>query len=318
MSTPLLEVKGLKKHFRIGNSSKNGAVKAVDGVDFTVNKGETLGIVGESGCGKSTVGRLVLRLLDLTNGQILFDGVDLGKLNQRQLRPLRKDLQCVFQDPYASLNPRMTIGKAIAEPLIIQAGLSGQEAMQRAEALIEMVGLRAQASRLYPHEFSGGQRQRIAIARAISLNPKLIVADEPVSALDVSVQAQIVNLLGELQTQTKVSYLFISHNLSIVRHISDRVAVMYLGQIVETASRDQLFDNPKHPYTQALLSAVPEPDIENKRDRIVLSGEVPNAANPPSGCPFHPRCPHAVQRCSAEKPIFREIEPGHYASCHFI
>jgi len=318
VSAPLLEVKGLKKHFRIGNNSKNGSVKAVDGVDFTVNKGETLGIVGESGCGKSTVGRLVLRLLDLTNGQILFDGVDLGKLNQRQLRPLRKDLQCVFQDPYASLNPRMTIGKAIAEPLIIQEGLSGQEAMKRAEALIEMVGLRAQASRLYPHEFSGGQRQRIAIARAISLNPKLIVADEPVSALDVSVQAQIVNLLGELQTQTKVSYLFISHNLSIVRHISDRVAVMYLGQIVEMASRDQLFDNPKHPYTQALLSAVPEPDIENKRDRIVLSGEVPNAANPPSGCPFHPRCPHAVERCSIEKPIFREIEPGHSASCHFI
>ncbi|WP_442603039.1 ABC transporter ATP-binding protein [Paenibacillus sp. KN14-4R] len=318
MSTPLLEVKDLKKHFMIGSSGKKGTVKAVDGVEFNVYEGETLGIVGESGCGKSTVGRLILRLLDPTSGQILFDGKDLSKLNQRQLRPLRKDMQCVFQDPFASLNPRIAIGKAIAEPMVIQGGLSQQEAMKRAEELLGLVGLRPHTSVLYPHEFSGGQRQRIAIARAIALNPKLIIADEAVSALDVSVQAQIVNLLGDLQQQTKVSYLFISHNLSIVRHISDRVAVMYLGRIVETGTRDQLFDNPKHPYTQALLSAVPEPEIDAKRERIVLSGEVPNAANPPSGCPFHPRCPHAVERCRIERPAFTEVEQGHYASCHFI
>ncbi|MCR8644531.1 dipeptide ABC transporter ATP-binding protein [Paenibacillus sp. N1-5-1-14] len=318
MNTPLLEVKDLKKHFLIGGSAKKGTVKAVDGVEFNVYEGETLGIVGESGCGKSTVGRLILRLLDPTSGQIRFDGADISKMSQKQLRPLRKDMQCVFQDPFASLNPRISIGKAIAEPMVIQGGLSQQDAMKRAEELLGMVGLRPHTSGLYPHEFSGGQRQRIAIARAISLNPKLIIGDEPVSALDVSVQAQIVNLLGDLQKQTKVSYLFISHNLSIVRHISDRVAVMYLGRIVESGTRDQLFDNPKHPYTQALLSAVPEPEIGAKRERIVLSGEVPNAANPPSGCPFHPRCPHAVERCRIERPIFAEVEPGHFASCHFI
>ncbi|TNJ65539.1 ATP-binding cassette domain-containing protein [Paenibacillus hemerocallicola] len=318
MNAPLLEVQGLKKYFPIGRSSKSGAVKAVDDVNLTLYEGETLGIVGESGCGKSTVGRLVLRLLDPTGGDIRFGGKSIGKLSQRQLRPLRKDMQCVFQDPYASLNPRMSVGNAIAEPLVIQAGKSWKEAMKEAESLLETVGLSSQAARLYPHEFSGGQRQRIAIARAISLSPKMIVADEAVSALDVSIQAQIVNLLGSLQERTKVSYLFISHNLSIVRNISDRVAVMYLGRVVETASRDQLFTSPKHPYTQALLSSVPEPDVDFKRERIVLSGEVPNAANPPSGCPFHPRCPHATDRCRSERPEFREVQPGHYASCHFI
>lgn len=319
MSAPLLEVKDLRKHFTYGGSfKKKGVVKAVDGVSLTVNHGETLGVVGESGCGKSTVGRLILRLLDITSGDIIFNGANLGKLNQHQLKPIRKDMQCVFQDPYASLNPRMTVGQAIAEPLFLQGGLSRSEGMKRAEELLEIVGLRAQSARLYPHEFSGGQRQRIAIARAISLNPKLIVADEPVSALDVSIQAQIVNLLGELQAKTQVSYLFISHNLSIVRHISNRVAVMYLGKIVETASRDQLFENPLHPYTRALLSSVPEPDVDFKKERIVLSGEVPSAANPPSGCPFHPRCPHAEERCKIEQPVFREVGPGHYASCHFI
>ncbi|WP_409344469.1 ABC transporter ATP-binding protein [Paenibacillus sp. MBLB4367] len=318
MKAPLLEVKDLRKHFPIGGNSKNGVVKAVDGVNLIVHEGETLGIVGESGCGKSTVGRLILRLLDLTSGEIRFNGVDLGSMNQRQLRPLRKDLQCVFQDPFASLNPRMSVGSAIAEPMYLQAGLSRAEAYKRAEDLLETVGLSRQAAALYPHEFSGGQRQRIAIARAVSVKPKLIVADEAVSALDVSIQAQIVNLLGDLQAQTKVSYLFISHNLSIVRHISDRVAVMYLGRVVETATRDQLFDSPKHPYTQALLSSVPEPDVDQKRERIVLSGEVPNAANPPSGCAFHPRCPHATERCKIEQPAFREVEPGHFASCHFI
>lgn len=318
MKAPLLEVKDLRKHFPIGGKSKNGVVKAVDGVNLTVYEGETLGIVGESGCGKSTVGRLILRLLDLTSGEIIFNGKDLGRMSQRELRPLRKDLQCVFQDPFASLNPRMSVGSAIAEPMYLQAGLSRAAANKRAEELLETVGLSAQAAALYPHEFSGGQRQRIAIARAISLKPKLIIADEAVSALDVSIQAQIVNLLGDLQAQTKVSYLFISHNLSIVRHISDRVAVMYLGRVVETATRDQLFDSPKHPYTQALLSSVPEPDVDQKRERIVLKGEVPNAANPPSGCAFHPRCPHATDRCRIEQPVFREVEPGHFASCHFI
>jgi peptide/nickel transport system ATP-binding protein/oligopeptide transport system ATP-binding protein len=318
LTTPLLEVKGLKKYFPIGSSFKKGSVKAVDEVNFIVNEGETLGIVGESGCGKSTVGRLILRLLDPTAGEILFNGVSIGSMNQRKLRPFRKNLQCVFQDPFASLNPRISVGSAIAEPMIIQEGMSRAMAMQRTEELLEKVGLSRHAVRLYPHEFSGGQRQRIAIARAISLRPKLIVADEAVSALDVSIQAQIVNLLGDLQKEFKMSYVFISHNLSVVRNISDRVVVMYLGRIVEVASRDQLFEDPKHPYTQALLSSVPEPEVDTKRERIVLRGEVPNAANPPSGCPFHPRCPHAVDRCSIERPVFKEVEQGHYASCHFI
>ncbi|MZQ86558.1 dipeptide ABC transporter ATP-binding protein [Paenibacillus sp. 5J-6] len=319
VNAPLLEVKDLRKHFTFGGSfRKRGVVKAVDGVSLTVHKGETLGIVGESGCGKSTVGRLILRLLDLTSGEIHFNGANIGELSASELRPIRKDMQCVFQDPYASLNPRMTVGKAIAEPLFLQGGLSKSEAMKQAEVLLETVGLSVQSARLYPHEFSGGQRQRIAIARAISLNPKLIVADEAVSALDVSIQAQIVNLLDDLQQHSAMSYVFISHNLSVVRHISDRVAVMYLGQVVETASRDQLFNNPKHPYTQALLSSVPEADVNRKRERIILRGEVPSAANPPQGCTFHTRCPHAVDRCKIDKPIVKEVEPGHYASCHFI
>lgn len=318
MSAPLLEIKGLKKHFPIGNRAKKGVVKAVDGVDLTVGVGETLGIVGESGCGKSTLGRMTLRLLDSTDGEIHFGGVRIERMSQRQFRPMRKEMQCVFQDPYASLNPRLSVGSAIAEPLFLQGGLSRKDAADRAEELLQTVGLSRHAAKLYPHEFSGGQRQRIAIARAIALQPKLIVADEPVSALDVSIQAQIVNLMEELQAKTKVSYMFISHNLSIVRHISNRVAVMYLGRIVETGTRDQVFNNPQHPYTQALLSSVPEPEVGGKRERIVLTGEVPNAANPPSGCPFHPRCPHAQERCLFEQPIFREVEPGHSASCHFL
>lgn len=318
LSAPLLEVKRLKKYFPIGKSAKSGTVKAVDDVNLTLYEGETLGIVGESGCGKSTVGRLVLRLLEPTGGEIRFNGVSIGNMSQRQLRPIRKDMQCVFQDPYASLNPRMTVGNAIAEPLVVQGRKSWKEALLAAESLLETVGLGAQAARLYPHEFSGGQRQRIAIARAISLEPKMIVADEAVSALDVSIQAQIVNLLGSLQERMKVSYLFVSHNLSIVRNISDRVAVMYLGRIVETASRDDLFSRPQHPYTRALLSSVPEPDVNVRRERIVLKGEVPNAANPPSGCAFHPRCPLASDRCAKEAPEFREVKPEHFASCHFI
>jgi oligopeptide/dipeptide ABC transporter ATP-binding protein len=318
LTTPLLEVKGLKKYFPIDQSFKKGSVKAVDEVNFIIREGETLGIVGESGCGKSTVGRLILRLLDPTAGEILFNGVSIGSMNQRELRPFRKNMQCVFQDPFASLNPRISVGNAVAEPMIVQEGMNRSEAMRRAEDLLEKVGLSRHVVRLYPHEFSGGQRQRIAIARAISLRPKLIVADEAVSALDVSIQAQIVNLLGDLQKEFKVSYMFISHNLSVVRNISDRVAVMYLGRIVESASRDQLFENPKHPYTQALLSSVPEPDVDFKRERMVLRGEVPSAANPPAGCPFHPRCPHAVDRCSIERPVYKEVEPGHHASCHFV
>lgn len=318
MTAPLLEVKGLKKYFPIGQSFKKGSVKAVDDVNFIVREGETLGIVGESGCGKSTVGRLILRLLDPTEGEIRFDGVSIGSKSQRELRSFRKNIQCVFQDPFASLNPRMSVGNAVAEPMIVQEGASHANAMKKAEELLERVGLSRSVARLYPHEFSGGQRQRIAIARAVALRPKLIVADEAVSALDVSIQAQIVNLLGDLQQESKMSYLFISHNLSVVRHISDRVVVMYLGRIVEMAGRDRLFESPKHPYTKALLSSVPEPDVDLKRERVVLRGEVPNAANPPSGCPFHPRCPHAVDRCSTETPAFMQVEPGHYASCHLI
>lgn len=318
MSAPLLELKEVRKYFGIGGNLSKGTVKAVDGISFSLFEGETLGIVGESGCGKSTVGRLVLRLLELTDGEILFNGASIGRWNERRLRPVRKDMQCVFQDPYASLNPRITVGKAIAEPLVIQGGLNWREALKRAERLLETVGLSAQAAGLYPHEFSGGQRQRIAIARAVALSPKLIVADEPVSALDVSIQAQIVNLLGELQEKTRVSYLFISHNLSVVRHIASRVAVMYLGQIVEIAERDRLFDSPRHPYTQALLSSVPEPGAELRRERILLRGEVPNAADPPPGCPFHPRCPHAEERCRKEKPALREWAAGHSAACHLL
>ncbi|AEI44025.1 ABC transporter ATP-binding protein [Paenibacillus mucilaginosus] len=317
MSEPLLQVSNLKKSFPYGKGAGAGQVRAVDGVSFTVQEGETLGIVGESGCGKSTVGRLVLRLLDLTEGQIRFGGREIGRMSQRELRPLRRQMQCVFQDPYASLNPRLTVGQTVAEPLIVQDKLSRSAAMARAEQLLDLVGLGAGAASLYPHEFSGGQRQRIAIARAIALQPRLIVADEPVSALDVSIQAQIVNLMRDLQEQTKISYLFISHNLSVVSHISDRVAVMYLGRIVELASRDDLFLRPRHPYTKALLSSVPEPDVERPRERILLRGEVPSAANPPSGCPFHPRCPAAEVRCSIETPAFRETAPGHFAACHF-
>ncbi|USG68264.1 ATP-binding cassette domain-containing protein [Brevibacillus ruminantium] len=318
MITPLLEVNGLKKYFPISKGGRKGSVKAVDDVSLNVYEGETLGIVGESGCGKSTVGRLILRLLDPTAGTIRFNGLEIGAMSQRQLRKYRKDLQCVFQDPFASLNPRMSVGEAIAEPMIVQEGKSRTEALQRAEELLEKVGLNRRVQRLYPHEFSGGQRQRIAIARAISLRPKLLVADEAVSALDVSIQAQIVNLLGELQQESHMSYVFISHNLSVVRHISDRVAVMYLGRIVETAEKEALFGEPKHPYTRALLSSVPEPDVNFRRERIVLRGEVPNAADPPPGCPFHPRCPHAESRCAIETPAFREVGPGHYASCHLI
>lgn len=318
MSAPLLQVEGVKKVFQTGGRLNKAYIHAVNGISFSVNPGETLGIVGESGCGKSTVGRLILRLTELTEGEIRFEGRPLSRMKPKEFQRFRRRLQCVFQDPYASLNPRMSVGKAIAEPMVIHDKISWRLAMERAEELLVTVGLGREAVSLYPHEFSGGQRQRIAIARALALRPKLIVADEAVSALDVSIQAQIVNLLADLQAKTHVSYLFISHNLSIVRHISDRVAVMYLGKIVELAGKDALYDAPKHPYTQALLSSVPEPDVDHARERILLTGEVPNAANPPAGCAFHPRCPHVTDKCRAEEPVLRETGQGHYASCHYV
>ncbi|WP_166238087.1 ABC transporter ATP-binding protein [Paenibacillus turpanensis] len=318
MSAPLLQVEGIKKVFSVGGSLHKTLIHAVNGISFTVAPGETLGIVGESGCGKSTVGRLILRLMELTEGEIYFDGRSLSGMKSRELNSFRRHLQCVFQDPYASLNPRMPVGRAIAEPMVVHDKIRWKEALERAGELLVTVGLSRESAALYPHEFSGGQRQRIAIARALALKPKLIVADEAVSALDVSIQAQIVNLLTELQAKTNVSYLFISHNLSIVRHISDRVAVMYLGKIVELADKNPLYDSPRHPYTQALLSSVPEPDAEHSRERIILQGEVPNAARPPSGCAFHPRCPFVRDKCRAEEPRLREVGARHYASCHFI
>lgn len=318
MSAPLLQVEGAKKVFKTGGRLNKSYIHAVNGVSFTVHAGETLGIVGESGCGKSTVGRLILRLTELTEGEIRYEGMSLSRMKPKELRKFRRQLQCVFQDPYASLNPRMSVGKAIAEPMVVHDKISWKEALRKAEDLLVTVGLGREAAGLYPHEFSGGQRQRIAIARALALNPKLIVADEAVSALDVSIQAQIVNLLSDLQHRTNVSYLFISHNLSIVRHISDRVAVMYLGRIVELAGKDSLYDTPKHPYTQALLSSVPEPEVDSARERILLTGEVPNAAHPPSGCAFHPRCPYVQDRCRSEEPALKEVGKGHYASCHLI
>jgi len=299
-------------------SKRSGAVRAVDGVSFAICRGETLGLVGESGCGKSTVARLVLRLEKPTAGRVLFDGTDLLSLASGALRAKRRELQIVFQDPMGSLNPRMTVGEILAEPLRVHRVASGRELDARVALLLEQVGIPASWRSRYPHEFSGGQRQRIGVARAIALGPKLVVCDEAVSALDVSVQAQVLNLLLELRERLGLAYLFISHDLSVVRHISDRVAVMYLGKMVELADRNALYEDPLHPYTRALLSAVPIPDprLEAKRERTVLRGEVPSPLNPPSGCVFHPRCPIAVDRCSAEVPPLREIRPGHWAACH--
>ncbi|WP_018130460.1 ABC transporter ATP-binding protein [Effusibacillus pohliae] len=319
MPDHLLEVKGLKKYFPIeGGLLKRtvGYVKAVDDVSFTVRKGETLGLVGESGCGKSTTGRLILNLLEPTVGEVVFAGVSLSRLPRSQLREIRKNMQCVFQDPYASLNPRMTIGYLLSEPLFVNGQCSKQEARRRALELLELVGLSAVDFGKYPHEFSGGQRQRIAIARALTLNPQLVVADEPVSALDVSIQAQVLNLMSDLQEKFELTYLFISHNLSVVRHISDRVAVMYLGRIVEIANKESLYQSPGHPYTQALLSAVPEPDVTIKRERIILEGDVPSPANPPDGCAFHPRCRYATDVCKHSRPELKSIASGHMVACH--
>jgi len=318
--TPLLEVKHLKKHFPIkgGVFSKTiGYVYAVDDINFTLEKGETLGLVGESGCGKSTTGRTILRLIEPTDGAINFEGQDITNLDKSAMRALRREMQIIFQDPYASLNPRMTVGSIIGEPLEIHKIAKGSEKEERVASLLQKVGLRAEDMRKYPHEFSGGQRQRIGIARALALNPKLIVCDEPVSALDVSIQAQVINLLEDLQAEFGLSYLFIAHNLNVVEHISNRVAVMYLGQIVELASDEELYKNPQHPYTEALLSAVPIPDPTIKKKRIILEGDVPSPINPPKGCHFHTRCMYKEKICEEVEPEFKDIGGGHWVACHF-
>ena len=315
----LLEVTNLKKHFTIkgGVFSKTiGHVYAVDGVSFTLKRGETLGLVGESGCGKSTTGRTVLRLIEPTDGEVLFENQRVTDLDKGEMRSLRREMQIIFQDPYASLNPRMTVGSIIGEPLEIHKIARGAEKEEQVASLLQKVGLRAEDMRKYPHEFSGGQRQRIGIARALGLNPKLIVCDEPVSALDVSIQAQVINLLGDLQEEFGLSYLFIAHNLNVVEHISDRVAVMYLGKIVELASDVDLYANPQHPYTEALLSAVPIPDPTIKKKRIILEGDVPSPINPPSGCHFHTRCPYKEKICEEVEPEFKNIGGDHWVACH--
>ena len=317
---PLLEVKHLKKHFPIkgGVFSKTiGYVYAVDDINFTLEKGETLGLVGESGCGKSTTGRTILRLIEPTAGTISFEGQDITHLDKSAMRALRREMQIIFQDPYASLNPRMTVGSIIGEPLEIHKIAKGSEKEERVASLLQKVGLRAEDMRKYPHEFSGGQRQRIGIARALALNPKLIVCDEPVSALDVSIQAQVINLLEDLQAEFGLSYLFIALNLNFVEHISNRVAVMYLGQIVELASDAELYKNPQHPYTEALLSAVPIPDPTVKKKRIILEGDVPSPINPPQGCHFHTRCMYKDKICEEVEPEFKDIGGGHWVACHF-
>ena len=327
MSTPtarkLVEVRDLKMHFPIRGGLLQrvvGAVKAVDGVTFDIFEGETLGLVGESGCGKSTCGRALLRLYEVTAGSILIEGADIAAASPEQLRRMRPKMQMVFQDPQASLNPRMTVAGIIGEPLDEHANLSKTDRLARIYELMDQVGLNRDFANRYPHAFSGGQRQRIGIARALALNPKFIVCDEPIAALDVSIQAQVVNLLEDLQDRLGLTYLFISHDLSMVRHIADRVAVMYLGKIVELAPREALYAKPLHPYTQALLSAVPDPDpaVAAKRQRQILTGDVPSPANPPKGCNFCTRCPQVIDICKTVKPEFREVEPGRFAACHLL
>jgi peptide/nickel transport system ATP-binding protein len=323
-SSELLRVEELKVYFPIKSGllfdRHVGDVKAVDGVSFEIKRGETLGLVGESGCGKTTVGRTILRLYEPTEGRIFFEGHDISSMSQKEMLEFRGRMQMIFQDPYSSLNPRQSVGNLISEPLKIHGISSGDKARARAEELLEIVGLPKSATARYPHEFSGGQRQRIGLARSLALNPDLIVADEPVSALDVSIQAQMINLLEELQEEFNLTYLFIAHDLAVVRHISDRVAVMYLGKIVEVADADALYASPRHPYTMALLSAVPIPDpmVEESRERILLKGDLPSPANPPEGCRFHTRCPfRQPERCDTEDPELRTLADGHVAACHY-
>ena len=319
----LVEVRDLQKYFPIhaGLLSRHVAdVKAVDGVSFDIAAGETLGLVGESGSGKTTIGRMLLHLLPATGGSIRYNGAEITTMRSNDIRRLRRQIQIIFQDPYASLNPRMTIGEIIGEPLRIHGIATGKAAQERIQELLRLVGLRPYSANRYPHEFSGGQRQRIGIARALAVDPKFIVCDEPVSALDVSIQAQVINLLEDLQQQLGLTYLFIAHDLSVVRHISTRVAVMYVGKIVELSSRDDLYERPLHPYTQALLSAIPIPDpsAERRRKRIVLTGDIPSPVDPPSGCRFHTRCPLAFERCRVEDPAFTDYGGGHFTACHWV
>lgn len=321
---PLLEVKNLKKWFPVESgvifSRTVAQVKAVDGISFSVKKGETLGLVGESGCGKSTTGRSILQLHKPTAGEVIFEGRDLVKLKGREMRAMRKKMQMIFQDPYASLNPRMSVEDIVGEPLDVHHIAKGKERRERVQELLRTVGLNPYFANRFPHEFSGGQRQRIGIARALAVDPEFIVCDEPISALDVSIQAQIINLLEELQAEFGLTYLFIAHDLSVVRHISDRIVVMYLGKVMEIAPRLPLYENPLHPYTKALLSAVPIPDpkLEKTRERIILTGDVPSPINPPSGCVFHTRCPIAIDQCSVEIPQLRVIEGEHMVACHRV
>jgi len=320
----LLDVRHLKQYFPVTRGliiqKKIADIKAVDDVSFQVHRGETLGLVGESGCGKTTTGRSILQLNDITSGEVLYEGVDLTKLKVSQMRPIRRKMQLIFQDPYASLNPRMSVGEIIGEPLVVHNLSRGRELRERVEEIMRIVGLNPYFASRYPHEFSGGQRQRIGIARALAVEPDFIVCDEPISALDVSIQAQIINLLEELQEEFGLTYLFIAHDLSVVRHISDRVAVMYLGKLVEVASRAEIYENPLHPYTKALLSAVPIPDpaVEARRERILLTGDVPSAMRPPPGCNFHTRCPIAIDYCKQALPELREVGGNHLVACHRV
>jgi peptide/nickel transport system ATP-binding protein len=315
----LLEIKNLKTYYPVkGGFFRRtiGNVKAVDDVSFEIKKGETLGLVGESGCGKSTTGRTIIRLLNATDGEILFDGKDITKLRGKSLQSIRQDIQMVFQDPYASLNPMQMVGEIVAEPIKNFKSVSTKDLKDEVMDLLTKVGLPEDAYYKYAHEFSGGQRQRIGIARALALRPKLIIADEPVSALDVSVQSQVLNLLKKLQKEFDLTFLFIAHDLSVVKHMSDRIGVMYLGNMVEIADRNSMYAEPLHPYTQALISAIPMPDPRRKKERIVLEGDVPSPMNPPTGCPFHPRCPAAMAECSQVKPALKEVKPGHQVACH--
>lgn len=310
----LIEVRNLVKHF----PAANGVVQAVDDVSFHIFQGETLGVVGESGCGKSTAGRLTIRLIEPTSGSILFEGQDIAEVDRHRLKELRREMQIIFQDPFSSLDPRKTIGDTIAKPLSIHKLAHGKDLYEKVLELMETVGLDPRWVNRYPHELDGGRRQRVGIARALAVRPKYVVCDEPVSALDVSIQAQVLNLMQDLQEELGLTYLFISHDLSVVRHVSNRVTVMYLGQLVELADSDELFLNPQHPYTKALLSAIPVPTLHFKRERIILKGDVPSPKNPPSGCRFHTRCPFAEPLCQVETPAFKEGNPGHYVACHLV